>query len=72
MNLTEGHMALSLRMKELRHLWEETKEGWKDPVSQSFEENEWAMLETRVVGALRAIDRLAPILHKMKHECGPT
>lgn len=69
MNLTDGYATLSRKLKELKQGWEETRSGWNDPVGQSFNDEHWEPLEAKVVAALRAIDRLAPLLHKMKHEC---
>jgi hypothetical protein len=62
-------MELSAALKTLRLLWEETRAGWSDAVSRDFEANQWETLETRVVAALRAMDRLAPVLMQAKREC---
>ena len=69
MQLTTSAMELNAALKTLRLLWEETRAGWSDAVSRDFEANHWATLETRVVAALRAMDRLAPVLMRAKREC---
>jgi hypothetical protein len=68
-SLNAGYSSLNHSLKELRILWEETKSHWKDAVSESFEEHQWHPLEARMVGALRAMDRLAPVLNKMQQDC---
>ena len=69
MHLTTSAMELNAALKTLRLLWEETRAGWSDAVSRDFETNHWETLETRVVAALRAMDRLAPVLMQAKREC---
>jgi len=69
MHLTTSAMELNAALKTLRLRWEETRQGWSDAVSRDFETNHWETLETRVVAALRAMDRLAPILMQAKREC---
>ena len=68
-NLTTGWIELSSSLKTVRLRWEEVKKEWDDPVSQDFEEHTWAPIEAQVQAALRAIDRLGPILAKAKQEC---
>jgi hypothetical protein len=63
-------MELSGALKHLRFLWEETKTVWNDPVRHSFEEHQWLPLERRVVAGIHAMDQLAPILDKIRKECG--
>jgi len=69
MILTTGWIELNSSLKTMRLRWDEIKQEWHDAVSQDFEEKNWAPLEMQVVAALRAIDRLAPILAKAKQEC---
>jgi hypothetical protein len=69
MNLSNSSMELNGSLKDLRILWDETKEVWNDPVGREFEENRWLPLEARVRSALRAMERLAPIMEKVQHEC---
>jgi hypothetical protein len=68
-SLNTGWTELNNSLKDLRLLWEETKGNWDDPVSRDFEEHYWASLENQVVAALRAMDRLAPILAKAQRDC---
>jgi hypothetical protein len=68
-SLTTPWTELNTALKDLRVLWEQTRADWDDPVSQDFEEHYWLPLETQVVAALRAMDRLAPILAKAQRDC---
>jgi hypothetical protein len=68
-SLTTGWTELNNALKDLRVLWQETRADWDDPVSQDFEEHTWTPLENQVVSALRAMDRLAPILAKAQRDC---
>lgn len=62
MSLSSSSMELNHALKELRVLWEETKDSWDDVVRHDFEENYWIPLETQLVAVLRAMERLAPVL----------
>jgi hypothetical protein len=68
-NLTAGYATLNHSLKVLRALWDETSVQWNDPVGRSFQENFWDPLENRVVTALRAIDRMTPVLGSMQRDC---
>ena len=70
MSLSGNSMELSGALKNLRILWEETKAVWNDPVRRSFEEQQWIPLERRVLAGIHAMDQLAPVLDKVRHECG--
>jgi hypothetical protein len=61
---------MSSGIKDLRVLWEETKQVWNDPVRHAFEEQQWNQLEGRIIGALRAIERLAPVIDRVRQDCG--
>jgi hypothetical protein len=68
-SLTTAWTELNTALKDLRVLWQQTRTEWNDPVSQEFEERYWDQLENQVVAALRAMDRLAPILAKAQRDC---
>jgi hypothetical protein len=70
MSLSAGRTKLHNTMKVLVLRWQAVREAWNDPVSQDFEAAFWAPLESEVPLALRAIDRLDQILHRLKQECG--
>jgi hypothetical protein len=69
MSLSTGRNKLHSALKTLVVRWEETKTGWNDPVSQDFEETYWNPLESTAPAALRSIDQLDLILHRVRQEC---
>jgi hypothetical protein len=69
MSLNAGWVELNDALKKMRQLWDETKQDWNDPASRDFEEHGWQPLEAHVVAALRAIDRLAPVLARAQRDC---
>jgi hypothetical protein len=69
MSINSNAMELHGSLKDLRALWEETKTVWNDAVRQDFEKNFWEPLEARVLAAIRAMERLAPVLDKAHLEC---
>jgi hypothetical protein len=68
MSLSCGRDQMYSALKTLRVHWEETKFSWDDSVRRGFEEGPWNLLESHVVGALKAMDRLSQILTKMEQE----
>jgi hypothetical protein len=68
-SLSTGWIELNDALKTMRLLWEEGKQDWDDPVSRNFEEHSWLPLEEATVAALRAMDRLAPVLARARREC---
>jgi hypothetical protein len=70
MNLSSSSMELNGALKELRILWEETKGEWNDAVRSDFEKEFWEPFQERILSALRAVDRLSPILDKVHNDCG--
>lgn len=69
MSLTTGTMDLNAALKTLRLRWDDATLVWNDRVRHEFEEQVWQPLTERVVATLRAMDRLAPVLIKMRQDC---
>ncbi len=69
MSLTTGSMDLNGALKNLTLKWNDVTLVWHDAVRREFEEQFWDPLAARVVATLRAMDRLAPALTKMRQEC---
>jgi hypothetical protein len=69
MSLNTGWSELSAALKTMRLLWEDIQGSWDDPVSRDFDAHHWQPLEQQVVAALRAMDRLDPILARARREC---
>jgi hypothetical protein len=70
MDISAGWTELSSALKTLKERWEETKPQWDDPVREAFEEQFWTPLEAQVRSTLRGIERLYPVLQKMRQDCG--
>lgn len=70
MSLSGGRSKLHNAMKVLVVRWEAVKEAWDDPVRRDFEAHFWEPVEGEVPLALRAIDRLDQVLHRLRQECG--
>ena len=69
MSVTTGTMDLNASLKVLRLRWDEATLVWNDSVRHEFDEQLWLPLTERVVATLRAMDRLAPVLIKMRQDC---
>jgi hypothetical protein len=70
MNLSSSSMELHGALKELRILWQETQAVWNDPVRREFEQQFWEPFQEQILSALRAVERLSPILDRVRHDCG--
>ena len=69
MSLTSSAIDLSGALKDLRLKWEDATAVWNDQVRHEFETTHWEPLVERVVAALRAMDRLGPVLLKLRQDC---
>ena len=69
MSLTSAAVDLTNSLKTLALVWEEVREGWKDPISRDFEANHWVPLEAQVRAVVQTMDRLAPVLAKALRDC---
>jgi hypothetical protein len=69
-SLNASYGSLNHALKEMRLRWEQTQDQWKDSVSEGFDREHWQPLESHVVAALRAMDRISPLLLKMQQDCG--
>ena len=70
MSLNTGVGKLTLALKALEARWEQTRDRWRDPVSQSFEEDQYMPLKTQVLETLREIERLSHALDRARQSCG--
>jgi hypothetical protein len=70
MNLSNSSMEMNESLKVMSRLWDETKEVWNDSVRHAFEEQKWHPLQLQVQSTLRAMERLAPVIEKLHHDCG--
>ncbi len=69
MSLNSSAVDLINALKTIVLVWEEVKEGWKDPVSQDFEANLIVPLESQTRAVIQAMDRVAPVLAKALRDC---
>jgi hypothetical protein len=69
MTLTTGRAKLVDSLKVLAVRWEAARDGWDDQAGRDFEEKHVEQIAPQVQAAIRAIDRLAAVIHQMRHEC---
>lgn len=69
MSLTTGRTKLKQSYQALGELWEQTADDWDDSVRKQFGKDHIEPLAPEVTAALRAIDRLDVVLHRMKSDC---
>jgi hypothetical protein len=69
MSVISASVDLSNCLKTLTLVWEETRSGWRDSVSQEFAEQHWAPLEAHTQAAIKALERLAPVLVRLQKDC---
>jgi len=69
MGLQESRGKITRSSKDLMHLWSSTKVHWNDANSEQFEEKYLRPLEMDVRIAAAAMDEMAALLTKIKHEC---
>ena len=67
--MSAGSARLNYALKTLRERWDETKTQWADKVAQDFEKNHLDPLENQSVNAMRGMEKLSEILHKVKQDC---
>jgi hypothetical protein len=70
MNLSTGWTELNSALKDLRLHWQAAQVHWNDVVSQDFEANHLNPLEMQTLATLRAMERLIPVLSKVRQDCG--
>jgi len=69
MSLDMGRNRLFREFETLRLRWDQAQLTWQDVVRQEFTEQNWNPLDLAVLTTLGAMDRLAPILTQVRHDC---
>ena len=69
MSLPGAATDLSQGWKTVNLAWEAVRAGWDDPVSRDFEANHFEPLQSQVLAAVQAMERLAPVLARALREC---
>lgn len=67
--MSAGAARLNFSLKTLRERWDAAKEQWSDQVSRDFEKNHLDPLEHQAEAAMRAMDKMAEVLHKIRQDC---
>jgi len=69
MSVIDGRAKLVDATKTLTAEWLDVKEIWQDANCQAFEKRYMAPLETGVRGTVVAMERMAAMLNRARHEC---
>jgi hypothetical protein len=64
-----GSARLTFTQKALRERWDDVKQQWSDQVSRDFEKNHLHPLDQQTSSAIRAMDKLADVLSKLRQDC---
>jgi hypothetical protein len=67
--MSAGAARLNFALKTLRERWDAAKEQWSDQVSRDFEKNHLDPLEGQAEAAMRAMEKIAEVLHKIRQDC---
>jgi hypothetical protein len=70
MSVSTARGQIYSALKDLRVLWQLTREQWDDVVAREFQERFWLPLEGNTVSAVAALDRLGQVLSQIKQDCG--
>jgi len=68
-DISTDRAKLHNQLKDLNVRWQELHSIWDDPVRKEFEETYWLPMEAQVHTALRAMDQLAAIMTRVRHDC---
>jgi hypothetical protein len=60
---------LTSETRRLSERWNETRKSWRDHKADEFEQTHLAELFERLAPALRSIEELERLLHKIDAEC---
>ena len=69
MSVDLGRNTIYKEFEALKHRWAETEAIWKDVVRAEFSKDKWQPLDSSVLTALAALDRLTPILIQVREQC---
>ncbi len=67
--MSAGAARLNFSLKTLRERWDAAKEQWSDQISRDFEKNHLDPLEQQSESAMRAMDKIVEVLHKIRQDC---
>jgi hypothetical protein len=69
MGMHEGRARLGKSVKELMMHWAETRSHWDDSTSKAFENRFLVPIDMDSRKAITAMDGMAQVLQKIKHDC---
>jgi hypothetical protein len=69
MSVDLGRNTIFKEFEALKHRWNETEAIWKDVVRAEFTKDKWVPLESSVLTALAALDRITPTLVQVREQC---
>ena len=67
--MSAGSARLNYALKTLRERWDHAKDYWADQVARDFEKNHLDPLESQSVNAVRGMDKLSEVLHRVRQDC---
>ena len=67
--MSAGSARLKHAMKSLNENWDVTRESWADKNALDFEKNHLVPVQQMVENALRGMDKLSEVLHKVRADC---
>lgn len=56
-------------MTRLEHVWQQTKEHWSDPVSQTVEEDYLLPIRSQISLMLDAVNKVSEVMSRAEREC---
>ena len=68
-DLTTGSGKLHHALKTLHAKWDQTRNGWHDPVSRRFENEYLALIEPQVSATLDRLAALAQVISAAEQAC---
>lgn len=67
--MSAGSARLAFSQKTLRERWDDVKQQWSDQVSRDFEKNHLLPLDHQTSLAIRGMDKMAEVLHRIRQDC---
>lgn len=69
MGVYESRGQIAKAMKDLTDKWQDVKMNWNDARSEAIEKDFLAQLDADMRAAGSAMDQMAILLQKIRHEC---
>ncbi|MBX3357602.1 MAG: hypothetical protein KF745_04160 [Phycisphaeraceae bacterium] len=69
MSVSVAQVRLRDGLKELKFAWAQVKDQWDDAARAKFEEDYLQQLDSKVRGAMAAMNRLAEVIAQSRRDC---